>query len=37
VLAAMLESCAWLTVCITAVSTLRRRRALRGRRAEEGA
>jgi undecaprenyl-diphosphatase len=37
VLAAMLESCAWLTVCITAVSTLRRRRALRGRGAEEGA
>lgn len=29
VLAAMLESGAWLAVCITAVSTLRRRRALR--------
>jgi undecaprenyl-diphosphatase len=31
VLAAALESCAWLAVCITAVSTLRRQRALRGR------
>ncbi len=29
VLAAMLESCAWLAVCITASSTLRRRRAAR--------
>jgi membrane-associated phospholipid phosphatase len=34
VLAAALESCAWLALCLTAVSTLRRRRAL-GRRAGE--
>lgn len=37
VLAALLESCAWLTVCVTAVSALRRRRALRDRAAGEGA
>jgi undecaprenyl-diphosphatase len=30
VLAAALESCAWLTVCFTALSTLRRRRAAAG-------
>jgi undecaprenyl-diphosphatase len=37
VLAAMLESCAWLTVCVTAVSTLRRRRAMRVGQNGEGA
>jgi membrane-associated phospholipid phosphatase len=36
VLAAALESCAWLALCLTAVSTLRRRRAL-ARHAGEGA
>jgi membrane-associated phospholipid phosphatase len=30
VLAAVAEGCAWLAICITAVSTLRRRRAARG-------
>jgi undecaprenyl-diphosphatase len=37
VLAAALESCAWLTVCITAVSTLRRVRTLRARQMREDA
>lgn len=37
VLAAVLESGAWLTLCVTVVSTLRQRRALRGRPAREGA
>jgi undecaprenyl-diphosphatase len=31
VLAASVEGCAWLAVCITAVSTLHRRRLARGK------
>jgi membrane-associated phospholipid phosphatase len=30
IMAAVAEGCAWLAVCITAVSTLRRRREARG-------
>jgi membrane-associated phospholipid phosphatase len=34
VLAAMLEGCAWLAICVTGVATLRRRQAARARRSE---